>query len=323
MRIATRHLSDAGFTEPVSRLLPSAYLSLAVQAKEDAAIWTRAWVGLGFAADIAHPADILPVTVGNHGIHVERQADGTIIGRFNKAQHGGCRAVPLQCQTGTKTKCSFTACGYSRDRRPILSGDLNRLQHLDQYLGLRPERLLTVATHVWGPIVAARLDPSATSPLDWLDHQVGFDPVSARPCGETLWFERDANWKHAMIALATSDRDFQAKACFPNVVVLAAGDLRCCVVLHPTALHRTLCRVRFFVTGASGDPEPPVGEALHALSLRLERAEAWQGDGSRLGEDADTVRVRTWFEERVAAAFEALDDEERGILCRTNDKGVL
>ena len=321
MQIEIRQSTETASTKPARRLSSAAYGSLAFHAKEDAAIWTRAWVGLGFTADLARPADILPVTVGNHGIHVERQVDGTFVGRFNKAQHGGCRAVPLQCQTGTKTKCSFTACGYSRDRRPILTDNADRLQHLDQYLGLRPERLLTVGTQVWGPMIAGRLDPLATTALSWQEPDTGFVPLAA--CGETLWLEREANWKHVMIALAASGHGLPATIRFPNVAVLAAGPVRCCIVVHPTALRRTLCRVRFFMTGDVADMEVLVGEALNELAFRFARAEAWQADETNFGESADADLVRTWFETHVAAAFEAHEEEIRSAMSyNANDKGA-
>ncbi len=307
--------------KPVFRLPPSAYRSLAFQAREDAAIWTRTWVGLGFATDISQAGDILPATVGNHGVHVERQADDTIVGRFNKAQHGGCRAVPLQCQTGTKTRCSFTACGYSRDRGAILMRDADRLRHLDQYLGLRPERLLTVATAMWGPVVAARLDPLTTAALDWPEPGIGLEAATPWPNGETLWLEREANWKHVLVALAANDGGVSATAHFPNVVVLDGPGVRCFIVLQPTALHRTVCRVRVFDTGTAGSALLE-REALSEIRVRCERAEAWQADEPNVLRDGDAAPARAWLEDQVAAAFDTLDDEKRsGPLYRANDKG--
>ena len=91
----------------------AAYRSKVFADLEDEKIWTRTWVCIGTQQEIPDEGDILPFTVGNHGIHVQRVKDGKLVGRFNKAQHGGCRSVPLQCQTGNKTKCSFTSCGYN------------------------------------------------------------------------------------------------------------------------------------------------------------------------------------------------------------------
>src|ERR1700744_732718 len=101
----------------LATMLPRpAYTSDVFQQLENEKIWSRAWVCIGTEQEIAHTGDLLPYTIGQHAIHVQRQEDGGLIARFNKAQHGGCRSVPAQCRTGRKTKCSYTSCGHNRDR---------------------------------------------------------------------------------------------------------------------------------------------------------------------------------------------------------------
>ena len=322
-------------------LPPVAFLSRTFQDAEDAAIWTRAWSGVGFADDVPNAGDILPFTVGHHGIHVERCPDRSVVGRFNKAQHGGCRAVPLQCQTGTKTKCSFTACGYSRDRRPIGADDPDRDKVLDQYLGLRPERLLPVAVSLWGPLVSACLDP--TSPRrawpEW--SAVAGDRALREDELATQWMEWDANWKHVVAAFAPVPSQVLVEAenhaafaspagvtttiIFPNVVIVARGETACVAVLQPTALDRTLCRVRMVGAGgvAHEDWRGLLGEA------RV-RAETWQ-DGSRGKEPTSTDPcdaslaagpVGQWFGTKVARVVATLRGADaRTPLYRADDKG--
>ena len=141
-------------------LPPAAYRSKIFADLEDEKIWTRSWVCVGAEQQIPDAGDLLPFTLGHHGIHVERQADGGLVARFNKAQHGGCRAIPAQCQTGIKTKCSFTSCGYSRDRDAIRASEVGEGSRLaGQYLGDRPERLLPAKVEQWGPFIFANLDP--------------------------------------------------------------------------------------------------------------------------------------------------------------------
>lgn len=248
-------------------LAPAAFRSLEFAAAEDVAIWTRSWVSVGFDDEIVAPGDILPFTVGHHGVHVERAMDGGLVGRFNKAQHGGCRVVPLQCQTGAKTKCSFTACGYSRDRRPIAAGSSDADRTLDQYLGLRPERLLPVPVRTVGALIAVGLDPLGVPPPDWPDPSVAsFDGVTGdkpRP-DATHWLECDADWKLLAHHLAAGDEDSSgadfirtaitldsgapanAMILFPNAIIISAHRQHCMIVLQPTALGRTLCRIRVF-----------------------------------------------------------------------------
>lgn len=282
-------------------LLPAAsFDSLSFQALEDAAIWTRAWVAIGFAADISRAGDVLPFTVGHHGIHVERLGDGSLVGRFNKAQHGGCRTVPLQCQTGAKTRCSFTACGYSYDRRPIAADEPGRARHLDQYLGLRPERLLRVDVRQWGPVLLARLDPRQEAEMDWPT------PASLLPSGgfvrgATAWRELDANWKHLAPVLADAgEARRDAPLLFPNVVVQTTPDDTRIIILQPVALGRTLCRIRTASGRDAGDVQA-------------------QGIANLGGRDGI---ARTRFEKRVRAAIDRLAVEQRSeTLFRTNDRG--
>jgi hypothetical protein len=292
------------------RLLPArVYHSLPFQKWEDAAIWSRAWVGIGFEAEVADIGDVLPFTVGNHGIHVERMPDGMLVGRFNKAQHGGCRAVPLQCQTGTRTRCSFTACGYSYDRRPIAASDPDRARHLDQYLGLRPERSLKVDVREWGPVLLTRLDPRPPAPLDWPAPALVF--TREIPAGETIWLEVGANWKHVAVALATNDDAARTSLLFPNVVVRTGADETCIILLQPVAPTRTLMRIR-----------TAQGRVPDWVADRAAKATQFQSGQPRLEATPNVQRARDALEARVHQAVCELALEERtDVLFRTDDKG--
>ena len=138
-----------------------AYTSEVFQRLENEKVWTRDWVCIGTAPEIASPLDLLPYTIGQHAIHVQRSADGGLIGRFNKAQHGGCRTIPAQCRTGKKTKCSYNSCGFSRDREVIYGESLTEMTpQMGQYLGAIPERLLPVKIRTCGPLIFANIDPT-------------------------------------------------------------------------------------------------------------------------------------------------------------------
>ncbi len=304
------------------QLSEDAFRTRAFQAEEDAAIWTRAWVCVGFDADIPERGDVLPFTVGNHGIHVERLADGSLAARFNKAQHGGCRAVPLQCQTGAKTKCSFTACGYSRDRGPILADDPARDTLLDQYFGLRPERLLPVAVQAWGSLIVAQLDPMRVAPLAW-----GNDPeIDPMVDLVTEWVEIAANWKLVAAAFAGNG---EAAVCgvdrgsfgtttilFPNLIIVEQAAATYAIVLQPTALKKTLCRVRT-LRAANRDIALTGWRAV--VDVAAAAADRWTRD---VDHPCASTPARRWFDARVAQAVNALCRERAtGPLYRTNDQG--
>ncbi len=188
-------------------LPPASYRSKIFSSLEDNRVWARSWVAVGVERQIPAPGDLLPFTIGYHGVHLQREPDGSIAGRFNKAQHGGCRSVPLQCQTGSRTRCSFTSCGYSRDRDVVPVDELASDGSVaNQYLGMIPERLLPVRVETWGPLLFVCLDPRGSS----LEGQLAaLGPARAWPAGAgeltaTRWLEAKANWK--LIGPALRDR---------------------------------------------------------------------------------------------------------------------
>lgn len=237
-----------------------AYRSLAFAKIEDDAIWTREWICIGVDEDIAGAGDLLPFTAGDHAVHVQRLAGGRLAGRFNLAQHGGCRVVPLQCRQGAKTSCSFTSCGHSRDRPPMPADETSQPSpQMYQYLGLRPERLLGVRVAVSGGFLFVHLDPAGPS-FQTVDGLAPSGLASSRR--DHGWLEIEGNWKHVGQCMAAgkmapkfSDRcasfdgiDDRVSAtwCFPNLIVLRCAGSTCAVVLQPIALQRALCRISVY-----------------------------------------------------------------------------
>ena len=182
-------------------LPPFSYQSKIFSDLEDEKLWTRNWIAIGSTHEIQNAGDLLPYTVGHHGVHIQREKDGSLIGRFNKAQHGGCRAVPLQCQTGKKTKCSFTSCGYSRDRNVIQVEEIGEnTPTVHQYLGLIPERLLPVKVETWGSVVFINLDHECNNLSDSLaDLPKNIESFLSDDftLQNSEWFECASNWKLA------------------------------------------------------------------------------------------------------------------------------
>lgn len=203
------HYEAAALAGPAARMLPRwAYRSKAFADLEDEKVWTRHWICVGFSDAIPNPGDLLPYTVGHHGIHIRRDEDGSLHGYFNFAQHGGCRFIPRQCQTGRKTNCFYTSCGQSRDRDVLhANADGSDTPEMYMYRGINPLKLLPIRVATAGPLVFANLD---TSPPD-LEAQFGdglamlcdlLGTATALP--EDLQADAKANWKARFrIGLAT------------------------------------------------------------------------------------------------------------------------
>lgn len=265
----------------------SAFRSLRMARREDEAIWTRDWVCVGTTHELAGVGDLLPFTAGDHAIHIQRMAGDVLTGRFNKAQHGGCRVVPVQCQQGTKTPCSFTSCGHSRDRSVIAASELgDATPEMHQYLGLRPERLLPVRVDRIGPLLCVNLDPHGAAITDTARSLQAAVPVLSRqdlPLQGRHWQEVDGNWKRVAQRLLGAEqlpRAFGASVLladttltglpatafwlFPNLVLLALQHAVCAVVLQPVALTRTLCRITVLGDGTLplSDWQALIGERL-------------------------------------------------------------
>ncbi|MBT3928798.1 MAG: ring-hydroxylating oxygenase subunit alpha [Rhodospirillaceae bacterium] len=285
----------AAASKPFGRariLPPAAFRSKIFADLEDEKVWTRTWVCVGLQQQIPNPGDLLPFTVGTHGVHVERGRDGGLIGRFNKAQHGGCRAIPAQCQTGAKTRCSFTSCGYSRDREAIDSSEAGEGSQLGgQYLGDRPERLLPVKVDSWGPFVFVNLDnqsePLGTE-LKGMAKQAGKLFDGDLPLAAQERREHRCNWKLTgraflenialpfadMKATKTNRSGAAGTPCyasrsialspgneahlywlFPNLLLVLMPEYVVAVILQPTATAMTLERINILADAAAGDAE--------------------------------------------------------------------
>ncbi len=253
---------------------------------EDEKLWTRRWIAIGTTHQIPNTGDLLPFTVGRHGLHVQRQEDGSLIGRFNKAQHGGCRAIPLQCQTGKKTKCSFTSCGYSRDRHAIRVEEIGEnTPTMYQYLGLIPERLLPVKVETLGPFIFVNLDPDSASLVDEygvLPESLDINRITNLKMQSDQWFECQSNWKLAGRAFYDSENINQSLAIkeysqhktyfhasdlsvpelenqtnnsptkvniywlFPNLLIVDTSSHIFSAILQPTSMRESLLRICIF-----------------------------------------------------------------------------
>jgi len=284
------------------------YTSPVFQELENEKVWTRDWVCIGTTPEIANPHDLLPYTIGSHAIHVQRLASGDLIGRFNKAQHGGCRTIPAQCKTGRKTKCSYTSCGFSRDR-DVIAGDLlgEMTPQVGQYLGVYPERLLPVSVEARGPFIFANIDPTIgrTNCPPLVDAVV----ASNMPRLTGQWREYRANWKIAGAALVDAARSrakgggasnyVSAEWHFPNLVIIESRNNVVAIALQPTAYDHSLWRLSVF--GREQSPDPIRDNLLALVDHAAVAALAMQAavDGSAVSDITETSRAAWTFNQQL------------------------
>jgi len=244
-----------------------AYDSAVFARLEDEKIWTRAWVPMGAPARIPRAGDLLPHTVGEHGVHLRRLADGTVQGYFNFAQHGGCRFVPRQCQTGTKTHCFYTSCGHSRDRDVIPANpDGSEPPEMYMYVGINPLKQRPVRTAMAGPVAFVCLDPAESA----TGADAGDPPsVDGYLTGATIpvahWTaEAGFNWKLAFTAaerLAEGGGVEALKAMPPNLITWRQGDAVVLVIAQPVGPAQTMLHVDVL----SGEPAREGDTAVDAV----------------------------------------------------------
>ena len=250
-------------------LPPEAFTSAAFVKLEEERVWPHSWVCIGASSQIPAAGDLLPFTIGVHGIHVQRTTDGGLVGRFNKAQHGGCHFIPVQCQTGRKTRCAFTSCGFSLDRDMIPGGmDGGDVPEMYQYLGMRPDRLGAVAVRTRGPLLFAAVDvPGELNELPSL-------PGWARSLG---WQTVRANWKLVAQSLG---RHPGADLPVRNLVLLRERASSCAVILQPVAPTRTIARIVLLC-------EEPADDRMEAQWRGTFADHARQAEGRQAAGDAD------------------------------------
>jgi hypothetical protein len=237
-------------------LHPVAYRSKIFLELENEHIWTRDWVAIGLTHEIKSSGDLLPFTVGFHGIHVQRLPNKSIQARFNRHQHGGCRFVPVQCRTGKQTKCTIASCNYTRDAPAMkASKEGGNSDEMYKFLGLVPEKLRDVAYTTIGPVIFVNVNPQCLPLSD------DFEITNALSEGwrendnidvKFEWQDHSCNWK-------LFGKEFMREALwdnppawrYPNLLNGQIGATNVIAILQSTGPGNTL--VRCFVSG--GSPE--------------------------------------------------------------------
>jgi hypothetical protein len=173
-------------------------------AMEDERIWTRVWACVGVEQQVPASGDLLPATVGHHGLHVQRRPDGGLRAAFNVLQQGSCWTIPAQCGHGHKTNCPYVSCAHSLDTDALAAQDGAPTREMRQFIGFNPLKLADVPVQTAGPLIFVTLadpPPSLDDQLGSLGEAVRLEPIGRLRHVARFWAELDCNWKLASDAL--------------------------------------------------------------------------------------------------------------------------
>lgn len=277
----TLELRPAGGGMPPPTLGPGA----------SAAVWYRDWVCVGVDAQIPAPGDLLPVTLGDLGLHVQREADGSLRAGFNALQHGSCWTVPAQCRAGHKIRCPYVSCAFSLDSDAITAEGGAPAPTMRQFTGGSPGRLRGVPIATLGPLLFVSLGGAAAPALC---DQVGSALArSGTDLDDLTYLTRltvgvDCRWDEAPALVEQAlGRPGDARAPLqappagppaartgllpPNVVLATLADHVAVLVLKPAGPDRCQAMVALFAPADSGGPAPDE-RALAALRGRWRHA---------------------------------------------------
>lgn len=202
-------------------------------ARENERIWSRHWVAVGVEDQVPGAGDLLPATLGHHGLHVLRRPDGALDAAFNVMQQGSCWTVPAQCGNGHKIPCAYSACGHSRDPDALSSPTGTPTREMRQFLGINPGRRAAVPLERRGPLLFLSLPVPAAPPL----HEQAAACLAAvddgafrgRPYLGRGVRELDCSWREA------TDLVFGAHGAGDGTVVRVGA----AAPLGPAVLHRS------------------------------------------------------------------------------------
>lgn len=113
-------------------------------------VWSHCWVAAGVNEMIESVGDVLPATIGDHGVHILRGPEGDLSAGYNSRQQGSCWNIPVQCGNGSKVTCAYVSCGHSRDGG-ILRAGTDQDQLIRQVVGISPSRRRSVRMTELGP----------------------------------------------------------------------------------------------------------------------------------------------------------------------------
>ncbi|MBZ9772460.1 hypothetical protein [Mesorhizobium sp. CO1-1-8] len=240
--------------------MPSLKLdSVAISRAEARLLWPHRWVYVALSTELAEPGQILPFTLPDVGVHLERMADGTVEARLNRAQQGGCSVIPQQCHGGAQVRCPQMACAFSRDSLPVITATTPGLERLHfQFKGDRPELLPLIDVREQGGVIAVRVLPTGPG-ADGDQRELRPDLLDFASERSSWWHEIPENWKvvahhlNAATECVSESMVVVGPALFhsPNAITLRGDGWGGFVILQPLAHKLTRCRISLLAAPAA------------------------------------------------------------------------
>lgn len=142
----------AGYTLPTTWYTDAVYY-----AREQEAIFRRAWQYVGLAEQVAQAGDFFTTQVAGVPLVIVRDAAGTVRAFVNVCRHRGSVLVGQECGQRTTLQCGYHAWTYQLD------GRLHKAPGMADEPDFPAADLALIAARLeaWGPFLFVTLDPAA------------------------------------------------------------------------------------------------------------------------------------------------------------------
>lgn len=183
--------------------LPGSYYhSEAVWALEKARIFSRSWMCVARADEVASPGRVVTVQVADENVLVLTDRSGTLHAFLNVCRHRGSRLCTTEsAQLGSTIRCPYHGWTYGLDGHLLAAPNMVEMPDLQKEL----HGLVEVRAESWGGYVWCCTDPGAGTLSEQLEPQIrerlGSTEVldayrlDELAVGHTVVYDVAANWK--------------------------------------------------------------------------------------------------------------------------------
>ena len=196
--------------ELASTLIPDAYRSEEYYAEEQQRLFGAGWVGVGAAADVANPGDVIVRQVAGRSVMITRNRDGRLKGFLNVCRHRGSQLVEADCTLAAgRFRCPYHSWAYDLNGvcigTPLFEGgdipegaraafDMDGVRAFDR----ADYSLFEVEVDSFGPLILVSLDKEPAPLSRWLGdlpERLGGYDLDSWTVATRKDYEIEGNWK--------------------------------------------------------------------------------------------------------------------------------